>query len=71
MVEPEWITKLKEDLFQQPFFVGDIVSHPSGRKVKITSGAFWVSGRLSNFWNWREVREDGTLSEVEEHGYGW
>lgn len=53
-----------------PFAVGDVVTHPSGRKVKITSGQYWGDRGVSNFWYWREVRPNGTLGK-EEHGYGW
>jgi len=50
--------------------VGDQLIHPSGRKVQITSGQFWGTRGVSNFWYWREVLEDGSLGP-EEHGYGW
>lgn len=53
-----------------PMKIGDIVTHPSGRKVKIISGQFWGTYGLSNHWVWKEVHEDGTLGK-EEHGYGW
>jgi hypothetical protein len=52
-----------------PFAVGDIVMHPSGRKVEIVSGQYWSNGRVSNHWKWREVIEEGR-GEL-EHGYGW
>ena len=56
-----------------PFEIGDIVLHPSGRTVKIIDGEYLdsVYGRLSNYWSWREVLENGELSETTEHGYGW
>jgi hypothetical protein len=54
-----------------PFAIGDRVTHPSGRTVEITGGQYWGTYGLSNFWYWREVMPDGSLSEIEEHGYGW
>ncbi len=54
-----------------PFKIGDIVARPSGRKVKITDGQYWGTHGISNFWYWREVLKDNTLSKKEEHGYGW
>ena len=51
---------------------GDIVKHPDGYEVKITSGYYLdpTYGRLSNFWYWKRVLPDGKLGK-EEHGYGW
>lgn len=37
--------------------------------VLITNGQYYSNGRLSNFWTWRRILPDGTLSE-EECGYG-
>lgn len=53
-----------------PFEIGDVVNHPSGRKVKIVDGRYWGTHGLSNFWYWREVNADGSLGK-KEHGYGW
>lgn len=50
--------------------VGKTLKHPDGRTVKITSGQYLSNGRVSNFWHWREIREDGTLGP-DENGYGW
>lgn len=50
--------------------IGEIITHPKGYKVKVTSGQFLRNGRVSNFWTWFRVNEDGTLGE-EESGYGW
>jgi hypothetical protein len=50
--------------------IGAIIQHPDGRNVKIKSGAFLRNGRVSNFWYWNEVKEDGSLGE-DECGYGW
>lgn len=52
--------------------IGLVTQNPrTGKTVKITRGAFWGKYGLSNFWHWREVMEDGNLSEIEECGYGW
>jgi len=54
--------------------VGMVTRHPKdGKIVYITKGEYLDStyGRLSNFWHWREVLQDGSLSNNEEHGYGW
>lgn len=37
--------------------------------VMIVSGAFEVKGKISNFWYWRRILSDGSLSEI-ERGYG-
>lgn len=70
MVE-QWIKDLTESILgSAPFAVGDIVKHPDGRTVKITSGQYWGTHGISNFWYWREVLPNGELGP-EEHGYGW
>lgn len=73
-VQP-WVKNLVEDVFGNPesasFRVGKRVTHPDGRTVEITGGQFWGQFGLSNFWEWREVMPDGSLSEHEESGYGW
>ena len=51
-------------------YVGIALRHPDGRLVYITDGQYISNGRLSNFWGWREIREDGTLGP-RESGYGW
>lgn len=38
--------------------------------VLITSGTHLSNGRVSNFWRWKRILPDGTLSEKEESGYG-
>lgn len=66
-----WVKDLVEEVTGgPPFEIGDTVLHPSGRKVKITSGQYWGRYGISNFWYWREVKPDGSLGP-EEHGYGW
>ena len=76
----EWKTNMVEDQFEEfcvssgfvaPFEVGDTVDHPSGRCVHIVGGHYWGVRGLLNFWYWREVLPDGSLSEILEQGYGW
>lgn len=65
-----WVTDLTESVLGgAPFAIGDVVTHPDGRTVKITGGQYWGEHGLSNFWYWRELKE-GCLG-AEEHGYGW
>lgn len=58
--------------------IGSIVRHTGWRKeddpnypcdVLIEDGQFESHGRVSNYWYWRRVLPDNTLSE-REHGYG-
>ena len=49
---------------------GDFI-HKDGRTVRIVGGQYWGTHGLSNFWDWREILADGTLSEKIECGYGW
>ncbi len=70
MVE-DWIKKIDEDICGgSPFEIGDVVKHPDGRMVKIVGGRYWGEDGVSNFWYWREVKDDNSLGE-KEHGYGW
>lgn len=67
-----WAKELTESVIGgAPFKIGDVVKHPDGRTVKITEGRYWGDHGLSNFWYWREVLKDGSLSDKVEHGYGW
>ena len=67
----KWVRELTEEFIDgSTLTVGAIVKHPDGRTVKITSGQYWGTHGVSNFWYWREVKPDGSLGE-EEHGYGW
>ncbi len=58
--------------------IGSIVRHTGWKRdedinypcdVYITSGQFLSGSRLSNFWYWKRILHDGSLS-AEEHGYG-
>ena len=66
---------ITETAFGPPLEIGMTTKHPDGRTVRIRDGAFFVVGidrisRVSNFWYWNEVLEDGSLGPS-EHGYGW
>ena len=52
--------------------VGATIQHPDGRTVVVVSGTFLdpVYGRVSNWWTWKPVLDDGSLGEAES-GYGW
>lgn len=50
--------------------INSIVCLQNKRDVLIVKGSYMGShNRVSNFWYWREVFDDGSLGE-EEHGYG-
>lgn len=71
LVQP-WARRLTEKYIGgSPFEVGDIVTHPEHGKVKIISGKYWGTYGISNFWYWKKVLPDGSLSETTYHGYGW
>ena len=68
----EWVQELTEEVFGPHLEIGMVVQHPrTGKTVKITDGRYWGTYGLSNFWYWREVLPDGTLSDVLEQGYWW
>jgi len=56
--------------------IGDVVFYKNKdelfQKVKILSGQYFDSeyGRLSNFWYWLEIDEDGVEFKEEHRGYG-
>lgn len=52
--------------------IGAVIVHPDGYKVKVISGCYLdpTYGRVSNWWTWSRVNEDGTLGSTES-GYGW
>ena len=53
---------------------GDIVffknKEGAFQKIKIVRGQYFSNGRLSNFWYWVDVNEDGSESKEECSGYG-
>ena len=46
--------------------LGTITTHPDGYEIEITSGQYWGTSGVSNFWYWKRLD-----SGKEEHGYGW
>jgi hypothetical protein len=50
--------------------IGDVVTHPSGRTVKIIGGAYWGTYGLSNFFDWQEVFPAPTLENPGRVRYG-
>lgn len=59
--------------------IGTIVYHKGWKKeedknypcdVYITGGVQFGTDGLSNYWTWRRVLSDGSLSDEEESGYG-
>lgn len=70
-VSPE-IQELVEDIFgKSTLEVGVIITQPkTGKLVEITGGSYWGTYGVSNFWKWREVMDNGQLSDVEQSGYG-
>lgn len=71
MVE-QWVKDLTEEVTGgSPFEIGDIVSHPDGRSVKIVSGQYWGTHGLSNYWSWVPVDSKGNPTGPKESGYGW
>lgn len=38
--------------------------------VYIVSGDWTCGGRLSNFWTWRKIKKDGSLTKKSFSGYG-
>lgn len=71
MTVAAWVKGMTEDVLGgAPFKIGDTVTHPDGRQVKIVGGQYWGEHGLSNFWDWQEVLSDGKLGK-KECGYGW
>lgn len=65
------VQDLKDEFFKTELEVGKIVNHPTHGKVKILSGQFWSGGRLSNFWEWQKVDDQGNVHGQKICGYGW
>jgi hypothetical protein len=66
-----WVRELVEAEWPCSMEVGIKTLHATdGREVLITSGRFWDTHGVSNWWTWREVLPDGSLGP-EECGYGW
>ena len=52
--------------------IGATVQHPDGYQVKVLDGCYLdpVYGRVSNWWTWQRINEDGSPGE-KASGYGW
>jgi hypothetical protein len=68
-----WVVKLTEDVMgKAPFKIGDRVKHwRYNYYVEIVGGKYWGTYGISNFWYWKKVMSDGTLSKKTYNGYGW
>ena len=67
-----WVKELTEDVMgESKMAIGKTVKHPDGYKIKIVSGHLWTEHGFSNFWYWKKVKKDGTLTKKIYHGYGW
>ena len=63
-VEP-WARRLTEEVLGgPPVRIGGRYKHPEHGVITITSGQYWGTHGLSNFWYWTD--EKGR----EHHGYG-
>lgn len=68
----DWVKELTESIVGgTPFDIGELVTLPDGRQIKIVAGQFWGEDGVSNHWSWQEVLPGGTLAETVESGYGW
>ena len=66
------IKNIINDAWPHKLEIGVTVSYTDGRMVKIKDGYYLdpIYGRLSNFWTWNEVFDNGLLGP-DECGYGW
>jgi hypothetical protein len=62
------VKKDPKDLF--PFEYGDRVIHKKDGLVEIVSGQYMGRYGVSNFWDWRKVLSNGSLSKKTYCGYG-
>lgn len=64
MVE-QWVKDLTESVMGgSPVQIGHRYQHPQDGLIEITSGQYWGTHGLSNFWYWRVI-ETGEM----HHGY--
>lgn len=64
---------LEVEIVENPteLYCGLLTYHPDGYLIYFVSGDLWVDGRFSNYFSWKKVNEDGTLSDEIYNGYGW
>lgn len=70
MTVKQWVKDMVDATMPSQMEVGKRLRHPDGRMVEVVDGVRWGEFGLSNFWEWREIREDGSLGKI-ERGYGW
>lgn len=64
-VEP-WVIKLvEEEIGSSPVEIGKRYQHPEDGPIEITSGQYWGTHGLSNFWHWTVLK-----TGKEGNGYG-
>lgn len=64
-VQP-WVQEMVEEVFgPNTIEIGKRYVHPQDGLIEITSGQYWGTHGISNFWRWK-VLETGE----ERHGYG-
>lgn len=52
--------------------IGGVFNHPDHGPVYVTSGQFQVNGRISNYWYFHAVQEDGSLGpQLSGYGGNW
>lgn len=61
---------LTEEYYGNDLRIGGHFNHPDHGHIVITDGQFWGTYGLSNFWSWRKVSDDGTVSKERFSGYG-
>jgi hypothetical protein len=62
--------QITEEAYGPPLEIGKRYQQDDGTIIEIVDGQFWGTYGLSNFWYWRDVRPDGSLSPKRKHGYG-
>lgn len=51
-------------------YIGGVFKHPEQGLIYITSGEYYGDyGRISNYWNWKPVKTNGSLGKS-TGGYG-
>lgn len=62
----DWVQELTEEVIGgAPVAIGKRYQHPEDGPIEITSGQYWGTHGLSNFWYWRVLSTDETKC-----GYG-